>query len=80
MTINDAVAVRLLNLLDETKYSRYKVEKVGGIVHGTLDRIINGKNKTVKLTTIFKIAKVFDMSVSDFFDAPVFAADNVEFD
>ncbi|MBR1968100.1 MAG: helix-turn-helix transcriptional regulator, partial [Clostridia bacterium] len=75
MTINDAVASRVVNLMRKNKITQYRLEQDSGIVHGAMDRILNGQNKTVTFTTIFKLARGFKMSVIEFLDDEVFNLD-----
>ena len=64
----------------KNKITQYRLEQDSGIVHGAMDRILNGQNKTVTLTTIFKLARGFKMSVIEFLDDEVFNLDTVEID
>ncbi len=80
MTINDAVASRVVNLMRKNKITQYRLEQDSGIVHGAMDRILNGQNKTVTLTTIFKLARGFKMSVIEFLDDEAFNLHTVEID
>ena len=40
MTLNDAVAKRVRQLLRERKMTNYRLERNSGILHGALDRIL----------------------------------------
>ena len=48
MTVNDAVAKRIAMLLQEKNMSQYRLEQESGIQHGSMQCIMNGRNKTVK--------------------------------
>lgn len=78
MTINDAVATRILNLLDKNNMTQYRLEKRGGMSHGSVDRIISGLNKTVTLTTIYRLSKGFGMSITEFLSDPIFVSQSIE--
>ena len=80
MTLNDAVAKRVIKLLNERKMTNYRLERKSGILHGALDRILNGQNKTVTLTTIYKLARGFDMTYMEFLDDDVFRSELIEID
>ena len=56
------------------------LERKSGILHGALDRILNGQNKTVTLTTIYKLARGFDMTYMEFLDDDVFRSELIEID
>ena len=77
MTINDAVASRILELLVQKKITQYRLEQESGIPHGAMGRILNGQNKTVTLSTIYKLARGFDR---EFVDSPVFDGEDLEID
>ena len=78
MTINDAVAKRIVKLLREKKLTQYRLEKNSFIAHGAMNNILAGKNKTVTLTTIFRLARGFDISVEEFLDDEVFRTEELE--
>ena len=78
MTLNDAVAKRILKLLREKEMSQYRLEQTSVIQHGSMHCIMNGRNKTGTLSTIIMIAKGFDMSLTDFLGDKIFSPDNLE--
>ena len=80
MTINDAVARRINSLLKERSMTVYRLEKNSGLIHGAVDRILNGLNKTVTFTTIYKLARGFDMTIYEFLDDDVFRSELLEID
>ena len=72
MDLNKAVALRIAQLLNEYDMTQYKLEKESGLLHGTVSNIMAEKNKTVTLTTIFKLAKGFNIDYLKFLDSPLF--------
>ena len=78
MTVNDAVAKRISALLTEKNMSQYRLEQESGIQHGSMQCIMNGRNKTVTLTTIILLAKGFNMSVSEFMNDDIFSSEDLE--
>ncbi len=80
MNINDVVARKALKLMEENNISQYKLEKLTNITHGAMDRILSGKNKTVTLTTVYKFAKAFQMTILDFLNDEYFLSDKIELD
>ncbi len=78
MSVNNAVAKRILNLLAEKNMSQYRLEQETGIQHGSMQCIMNGRNKTVTLTTIAIIANGFGMSISEFLDDELFSFKNLD--
>ena len=78
MTVNDAVAKRILKLLQENNMSQYRLEQNSGIQHGSMQCIMNGRNKTVTLSTVMMLAKGFDMSLTEFLDDEIFSSEELE--
>ena len=80
MTVNDAVAKRISKLLREKDMSQYRLEQESGIQHGSMQCIMNGRNKTVTLSTIYMLARGFDMSIIEFLNNEIFLSEDVDFE
>ena len=78
MTVNDAVAKRITKLLKEKNMSQYRLEIESGIQHGSMQCIMNGRNKTVTLTTVIMLSKGFNISLAEFLDDEIFNFENFE--
>lgn len=78
MTVNDAVARRISELLLKKGMSQYRLEQTSGIQHGSMQCIMNGRNKTVTLTTLILLAKGFDMPLCEFLDDEIFRSEDLE--
>ena len=78
MTVNDAVAKRITKLLREKNMSQYRLEQASGIQHGSMQCIMNGRNKTVTLSTVIMLASGFDMTLTEFLNDDVFRSENLE--
>ena len=78
MTVNNAVALRISNLLKEKNMTQYRLEQESGIQHGSMQCIMNGRNKTVTLSTVILLAKGFKMSPSEFLNDELFMSDELE--
>ena len=78
MTVNDAVATRVLQLLREKNITQYRLEQDSGIQHGSMQCIMNGRNKTVTLSTVMMLAKGFKISLIEFLDDEIFQSENLE--
>ncbi len=78
MTINQAIAIRVRGLLKEKKMSQYKMEQETGLYHSTMNAILNNRVKASNFKSIALIVKALDLSLTDFFDHPVFSFDNLE--
>ena len=78
MTVNDAVAKRISRLLLEKGMTQYRLEQESGIQHGSMQCIMNGRNKTVTLSTVILLAKGFDMSLGEFLDDDLFSPEYLD--
>ena len=78
MTVCQAVAKRVNELLIERKMTQYRLEQNSGIQHGTMNSIMSAKNKGVELNTVMMIARGFKMSVIEFLDDPIFKLEELE--
>ena len=80
MNVSEAVAKRIRELLIEKSMTQYKLEQKSGILHGSMACIMNGRNKTVTLSTIYMLARGFDMTIIDFLNNEKFLSNEVEFE
>lgn len=78
MTVNNAVAKRISDLLQKKNMSQYRLEQESGIQHGSMQCIMNGRNKTVTLSTVILLAKGFHMTLTEFLDDEVFRSEDLE--
>ena len=78
MTVNDAVAKRITKLLSEKGMTQYRLEQDAFIQHGSMQCIMNGSNKTVTLSTIYKLANGFGITIYEFLDDDVFRSEDLE--
>lgn len=72
MKINEAVGKRILQYCDERKISPNKLCTLSGVIQSTVNCIFSGKSQNPKLMTIFNICCGLNISISEFFDSPLF--------
>ncbi|MBQ8320887.1 MAG: helix-turn-helix domain-containing protein [Clostridia bacterium] len=58
--------------------SQYRLEQKSGIQHGSMQCIMNGRNKTVTLSTVIMLSKGFDMTLNEFLDDEIFRSEELE--
>lgn len=80
MTLNEAVAKRITRLLKDRHMTQYRLELNAGITHGAMNGILTGHNKTVTLTTMYRLARGFNMTVFEFMDDDLFRSEELEID
>ncbi len=78
MTLTQAVAKRTSKLLKDHNMSQYRLIKETCLDKTTIQSIMKGKTKDVKLSTIFLIADAFNMTISEFVNVDYFAKINIE--
>ncbi len=78
MKLSTAVAMRISNILREKKMSQYRLEKNIAMPHNTMKTLMGERNKSVNLRTIMQIVKGLNMTVSEFFNDPIFESDELE--
>ena len=77
MTVNDAVAKRITQLLADKKMTQYRLEQQSGIQHGHMQWIMSCKSKTVTLSTVMMLANGFGMTVVEFLNDDMFLFENL---
>lgn len=78
MKISSAVALRVSNILSERNKSFYGLEKDADIPHNTMKTLMRETNKSVNLRTVMQIAKGLNMTLSEFFNDPIFESEELE--
>ena len=75
--VNNALVIRIKELLKEKKITRYRLAMNSGVSHSTLKNIMNETVKDNLLSTTILIANGFGMTVSQFLDSPLFNEENL---
>ena len=60
--------------------TQYRLKQESGIQHGSMQCIINGRNKNVTLNTLILISKGFNITLSEFLYHELFDYKNFDFD
>ncbi len=75
--VNHALALRIKELLEKKKMTRYKLAMESGVSHSTLKNIMHETVTDNLLSTTILLASGFDMTVSEFLDSPLFDERNL---
>lgn len=78
MQLNKAVSVRLSELLSERNMTQYQLYMKSGVPRSTISNIINCSYDSVKLRVIHELCQGLEISVSGFFQSPLFEENNLE--
>ena len=78
MLLNEAVSKRIVELLKERDMTNYQLYIKSGVPKSTIGNLVNCTYDSVKLRVIHEVCQGFVISITDFFDSPLFAEDNLE--
>ena len=72
MNVGQAVRERIAELCEEKHITINKLANISGITQSTLNNIMSGRNNSTTISTIQKICDGLEITVTDFFDSPLF--------
>ena len=72
MNVGQAVRERIAELCEEKHITINKLANISGITQSTLNNIMSGRNNSTTISTIQKICDCLEITVTDFFDSPLF--------
>lgn len=78
MQLNEAVSKRLLELLKERDMTPYQLFMKSGLPKSSISNIINCAYPSVKLRVIHEVCQGLGISITEFFQSPLFQEDNLE--
>lgn len=68
MTLEKAIAIRILELCSTRGISLNKLSTMSGITQSTLNNIVNGTSKYPRLSTLKRISEGLDITLSELLD------------
>lgn len=77
MTLSEAVALRLEELMEERHLTQYRLYRLTGVAQSTIGDIRLQRNKSVSLLILHELAQGMDMTLYDFFDSPLFKGNEI---
>lgn len=78
LKLNQAVSMRLTELLGERSMTPYQLNAKSGVPKSTIGNVINCAFDSVKLRVIHELCQGLDISLTDFFNSPLFDENNLE--
>ncbi len=72
MSLRDAIKERILALCAERNLSVNKLCLMSGITQSTINNIINSGSQNPTVSTIKKLCDGLDITLSEFFNSPLF--------
>ena len=78
MHLNQAVSMRIDELLKERDMTQYQLFSKSGVPKSTLSNLMHCAYDSVKLRIIHEICQGFEISLSEFFQSPLFDEVNLD--
>ena len=78
MQLNEAVSIRLKELLQERGMTQYQLYMKSGVPKSSIGNIVNCAYDSVKLRLIHELCQGLNINISDFFNSPCFEESNLE--
>lgn len=78
MRLNEAVSIRIQELLKERNMTQYQLYIRSGISKSTIGNVVNCAYDSVKLRIIHEMCQGMGISISEFFHSPLFEEQNLE--
>ena len=78
MKLNQAISGRLMELLKEKQMTQYQLLIKSGVPKSTIGNVINCSYDSVKLRVIHEMCQGLGISISEFFDSPLFQEGNLD--
>ena len=78
MQLNQAVSLRLSELLTERNMTQYQLFTLSGVPKSTIHNLVACSYDSVKLRIIHELCQGLQISISEFFNSPLFDEVNLE--
>ena len=78
MQLNEAVSKRLTELLRERDMTQYQLYMKSGVPKTSIGNVVNCAYDSVKLRIIHEMCQGLNISISEFFNSPLFDESNLE--
>ena len=78
LKLNQAVSLRLQELLRERSMTQYQLFTKSGVPKSTISSLTNCTYESVKLRIIHELCQGLSISITEFFKSPLFDEDNLD--
>ena len=78
MQLNQAVSKRLTELLAARNMTQYQLYMKSGVPKSTIGNLVNCTYDSMKLRVLHELCQGIEISLSEFFDSPLFEEENLE--
>ena len=80
MTIGEAIARRIDGYCKERNITLNKLCTMSGVIQSTVHDVFSGRSKAPRTDTIYNLCIGLRISISEFFDSPLFDEENIQTD
>ena len=77
VTLSEALAIRVDELMKEKKLTQYRLAQLSGIAETTIADIRKMRNKGTNIQNINSIAQGMGIDLIQFFNSPLFKGENI---
>ena len=78
MKLNQTISKRLTDLLSERNMTQYRLYIFSGVPKSTINNIVICAYDSVKLRIIHELCQGLNISITEFFNSPLFEEENLE--
>lgn len=78
MKLNDAISMRINELLTERGMTQYQLYLKSGVSRSTISNVMNCSYDSVKLRIIHEFCQGLGISITEFFESSLFNESNLE--
>ncbi len=72
MKLNEAIATRLQNILNERGLTAYKIAKLGGLPKQIVYSVLKCEYQRVSIDVVYQITATLSITLGEFFTDPIF--------
>ena len=78
MRLNDAIRLRLEQLMKEHNKSKYQLSCDAGVNPSQLNDFFRGRISYPRIDTLYLLCEGMNITLDDFFRSPLFSIENIE--
>lgn len=78
MQLNQAISLRIKELLAQQSMTQYQLYIKSGVPKSTLSNLLSCSYDSVKLRILHEICQGFEISLPEFFNSPLFDENNLD--
>jgi len=77
VTLSEAIAARVEELLEEKHITKYRLAQLSGLAQTTIADICKMRNRGTNIQNINAIAQGFGIDIAEFFNSPLFKGESI---